>query len=108
MIDDVKENRDNIEVNRGDIAHNADNLQEYFKDIMNFEAIRLIENVRLEAPDGSESPDGPWPVIVEINTVGGYICDADGTVDEHTAHLLCQKAGYDGAIRYFTLGERRT
>ena len=73
MIDDVKENRDNIEVNRGDIAHNADNLQEYFKDIMNFEAIRLIENVRLEAPDGSESPDGPWPVFVEINDMGSYV-----------------------------------
>ena len=107
MIDDVAENRDNIDVNRDDVAHNADNLQEYFKDTMNFDAIRLIKNVRLEAPDGSESPDGPWPVIVEINGNEGYICDIDG-INEHTAHLFCQNAGYDGAIRYFTLGERRT
>ena len=36
LIDDVAENRDNIDINRGDIAHNADNLQEYFKDTMKF------------------------------------------------------------------------
>ena len=72
LIDDVKENRDNIDLNRGDIADSADNFHDYFKDTMNFDAIRLIENVRLEAPDGtqthvSQTPDGPYPVIVKIN-----------------------------------------
>ena len=113
LIDDVKENRDNIDFNRGGIADNADNLQDYFKDTMNFDAIRLIKNVRLDVPDGtqthvSQTPDGPFPVIVEINGNEGYTCDTEGIVDLHTADKLCQKAGYDGAIRYFTLGERRT
>ena len=104
-MDDVAENRDNIAANSGNIADNAENLQEYFEDTMNFNAIALIENVRLEAPADTGTPDSPWPVIVEINGNSGYTCDTDDNVDLHTADKLCQKAGYAGALRYFTLGE---
>ena len=106
MLDDVAENRDNIALNTDNIADNTENLQEYFKDTMNFNAIALIENVSLEAPAGTLTPDGPWPVIVEINGNSGYTCDTDGTVDAHTADLLCQKAGYAGATSWKTQGER--
>ena len=98
-MDDVKENRDNIAVNSGNIAENADNLQEYFDDIMNFDAITLIENAYLEGI----GPPLEGPLIVNINGNEGYTC---GTVDQHTAELLCQKAGYAGATRSFTQGER--
>ena len=104
MLDDVADNKGNIADNAADIAQNADNLQEYFKDIMNFDAIRLIDYAKLEIPLLSIYTEGP--LIVEINGNEGYACDTDGTVDQHTADLLCQKAGYAGATNFYTQGER--
>ena len=74
---------------------------------MAFDAIRLIEEAHLEVPDGSVNIWGPWPLLVKINGNEGYTCDAEGTVDQHTADLLCQKAGWvDGATvgGWFTQG----
>ena len=104
LLDDVKENHDNIAVNSGNIAENADNLQEYFKDTMNFDAITLIENAYLEGPPVIPLLEGA--LMVNINGNEGYACDTDGTVDQHTADLLCQKAGYAGATNSYTQGER--
>merc|ERR1712176_129336 len=70
--------------------------QEYFKDHMNFDAIRLIEEAHLEIPPFGYFWD-PWPLLVKINGNEGYTCDAEGTVDQHTADLLCEKAGFIGA-----------
>ena len=107
MLDDVAENKGNITDNAAHITQNADNLHEYFKDTMNFDAIRLIDNAYLELTTTIIPPSkGPGPLIVEINGNVGYACDTDGTVDQHTADLLCQKAGYAGATNFFTQGER--
>ena len=103
---DVAENKENIAENAAHITQNADNLQKYFKDIMNFDAIRLIDEAVLEGPFGVIPIEGP--LVVEINGNEGYACDTDGTVDQHTADLLCQKAGYAGALEWFTQGERWT
>ena len=68
---------------------------------MNFDAIRLITDADLETPWKARSSGnwaGPWPLLVEINGNEGYTCDAEGTVDQHTADLLCEKAGFIGAI----------
>ena len=102
---DVAENKRNIADNAADIAQNADNLQEYFKDIMNFHAIRLIDNAYLEGLIIPPQPLLEGPLIVQINGNVGYACDTDGTVDQHTADLLCQKAGYAGATNFYTQGE---
>ena len=108
-MDDVAENKENIAENAADITQNADNLQEYFKDFMNFDAIRLIDDAYLELPiippNTGPPSEGPGPLIVEINGNVGYACDTDGTVDQHTADLLCQKAGYAGATNFYTQGE---
>ena len=65
---------------------------------MAFDAIGLIEDAYLEVPIGEAvNFVGPWPLVVKINGNEGYTCDAEGTVDQHTADLLCQKAGFDGA-----------
>ena len=69
---------------------------------MSFDAIRLIESAQLEIPLISLQPEGP--LIVKINGNEGYTCDSEGTVDQHTAHLLCQKAGYGGASNWWTEG----
>ena len=107
MLDDVAENKENIAENAAHITQNADNLQEYFKDIMNFNAIRLIDDAYLELIIPIIPPsEGPGPLIVEINGNVGYACDTDGTVDQHTADLLCQKAGYAGATNFYTQGKR--
>ena len=103
-MNDVAENKDNIADNAAHIAHNADNIQEFFKDIMNFDAIRLIDNAQLELGI-TIPPPYEGPLVVEINGNEGYACDTDGTVDQHTADLLCQKAGYAGALEWFTQGE---
>ena len=71
---------------------------------MNFDAIRLIEEAHLEVPPLDGNFLGPWPLLVEINGNEGYTCDAEGTVDQHTADLLCQKAGYTGASNWWTKG----
>ena len=64
---------------------------------MAFDAIGLIEDAYLEVPIGEAvNFVGPWPLVVKINGNEGYTCDAEGTVDLHTADLLCQKAGFDG------------
>ena len=63
---------------------------------MAFDAIRLIEDAHLEVPPTVGNAQ-TWPLLVEINGNEGYTCDAEGTVDQHTADLLCQKAGFDGA-----------
>ena len=102
MLDDVAENKENIAENAAHITQNADNLQEYFKDIMNFNAIRLIDDAYLEG----FQPVLDGPLIVEINGNVGYACDTDGTVDQHTADLLCQKAGYAGATNFYIQGKR--
>ena len=101
-MDDVAENKENIAENAAHITQNADNLQEYFKDIMNFNAIRLIDDAYLEG----FQPVLDGPLIVEINGNVGYACDTDGTVDQHTADLLCQKAGYAGATNFYIQGKR--
>ena len=107
MLDDVAENKENIAENAAHITQNADNLQEYFKDIMNFDAIRLIDDAYLELFTTIIPPsEGPGPLIVEINGNVGYACDTDGTVDQHTADLLCQKAGYAGATNFYIQGKR--
>ena len=103
MQAEIDANKANIADNAAHIAHNADNIQEYFKDIMNFDAIRLIDNAFLEGPIGIIPTEGP--LVVEINGNEGYTCDTDGTVDQHTADLLCQKAGYAGATNFYTKGE---
>ena len=74
---------------------------------MAFDAIRLIEEAKLEALYGAENHWGPWPLLVQINGYEGYTCDAEGTVDQLTADLLCQKAGFIGAALggWFTQGE---
>ena len=100
-MDDVAENRDNIALNTDNIAENTENLQEYFKDTMNFDAITLIENAYLEGPPVIPLLEGA--LMVNINGNEGYAC---GTVDQHTADLLCQKAGYAGATNSYTQGER--
>ena len=105
---DVAENKENIANHIADqIAHNADHIQEYFKDIMNFDAIRLIDNAQLELHN-IPPPVLEGPLVVEINGNEGYACDTDGTVDQHTADLLCQRAGYAGALEWLTQGERLT
>ena len=73
---------------------------------MAFDAIRLIEEAHLEVPPLSFNFWGPWPLLVEINGNEGYTCDAAGTVDQHTADLLCEKAGFIGATLggWFTQG----
>ena len=101
-MNDIEENRRDIDVNRDNIEDNAENLQDYFKDTMNFDAVRLIEHAYLE--HFAILPDGP--LVVEINGNKGYVCDTDGTVGQHTADLLCQKVGYPaGAQAYGTKGE---
>ena len=75
---------------------------------MSFDAIQLIENAGLELLIQNQDPpplffDGP--LIVEINGNEGYTCDAESTVDKHTADLLCQKAGYDGASGWYNRGK---
>ena len=110
-MDDVKANAENIDVNRGDIADTDDKLQAYFKGIMNFDAIKHIKRVSID--EYLVNPAGPWPIIVDINGNEGYACDTDGTVDQHTADLLCIKAGnftggsslYAGAVTWFTQGK---
>ena len=101
-MDDVAENKENIAENAAHITQNANNLQKYFKDIMNFDAIRLIDDAYLEG----FQPVLDGPLIVEINGNVGYACDTDGTVDQHTADLLCQKAGYAGATNFYIQGKR--
>ena len=101
MLDDVAENKANIADNAAHIAHNADNLQEYFKDTMNFDAVRLIENAYLGGLAGP-IPPVEGAIVVQINGNEGYVCDTDGTVDQHTADLLCQKVGAAGATNFFT------
>ena len=73
---------------------------------MAFDAIGLIEDAYLEVPIGEAvNFVGPWPLVVKINGNEGYTCDAEGTVDQHTADLLCQKAGYLGAFNWFNRGK---
>ena len=104
LLDDVKANAESIDVNRGNIADTDDKLQAYFKDTMNFDAITHIERVAID--EYLLNPAGPWPIIVDITGNEGYACDTDGTVDQHTADLLCIKAGYKtGAVTWYTLGE---
>ena len=70
---------------------------------MNFDAITLIENARLEIPFGSIIGGA---LVVEINGNEGYTC---GIVDQHTADLLCQKVAADhsvGAINVYTQRKR--
>ena len=105
MQAEIDENKGNIANNAAHIAQNADHIQEGFKEIMNFDAIRLIENAYLEIPPLDPNHVGPWPLIVEINGNDGYTCDTYGTVDQHTADLLCQKAGFAGATDFYTQGE---
>ena len=105
MQKDVAANKEKIAHNAGHIAHNADDIQEYFKDIMNFDAIRLIDNAYLGFGTWIIPPPYEGPLVVEINGNEGYACDTDGTVDQHTADLLCQRAGYAGALEWFTQGE---
>ena len=107
MQDGIAENKGNIANNAAHIAHNADNIQEYFKDIMNFDAIRLIDDAFLEGPILPPVRLLDGPLVVEINGNEGYACDTDGTVDQHTADLLCQKAGFAGALNWFTQGEHQ-
>ena len=70
---------------------------------MAFDAIRLIEEAHLEFGP-FVWPPAPWPLVVEINGNEGYTCDAEGTIDQHTADLLCQKAGWIGALGWSTQG----
>ena len=98
---DVATNAVDISENAGKIAHNTDNLQEYFKDTMNFDAVRLIENAYLGGLAGP-IPPVEGAIVVQINGNEGYVCDTDGTVDQHTADLLCQKVGAAGATNFFT------
>ena len=85
-----------IDDNSDGIQENADLRQEYFKDHMAFDAIKLIEEAYLEKPE-SDPSYGPSPLVVKINGNYGYTCNAEYTVDQHTADLLCQKADFDGA-----------
>ena len=101
LLHDVHENQGNIADNAGHIAHNADNIQEYFKDIMNFDAIRLVDNAFLGGLFGP-IPPVIGAIVVQINGNEGYVCDTEGTVDQHTADLLCQKAGAAGATDFYT------
>ena len=104
LMKEIEDNRENIDVNRGNIEENTENLQDNFRDTMNFDAITLIENAYLET-GGVILPDGP--LVVEINGYQGYACDTDGTVDQHTADLLCQEAGFpSGANSFYTQGGR--
>ena len=104
MLDDVKDNTENIDVNHGNIADNANNLQDYFKDTMNFDAIKLINNARLEIPVGYLLGGA---LIVEINGYEGYACDTGRTVDQYTANLLCNTVSYGSyALNFYTQGER--
>ena len=93
-----------IDDNSDGIQENADFRQQYFKDHMNFDAIQLIEDAYLEKPENDPS-NGPWPLVVKINGNYGYTCNAEGTVDQHTADLLCQKADFDGASNFQIGGE---
>ena len=102
MQDEIAENKRNIANNAANIAQNAEHIQEGFKEIMNFDAIRLIDDAYLEG----FQPVLDGPLIVEINGNVGYACDTDGTVDQHTADLLCQKAGYAGATNFYIQGKR--
>ena len=100
-MNEIEDNHENIDANRDDIAKNAEHLQDYFKDTMNFDAIRYIEIEAYMENGFLQLPDGP--LVVEINGNKGYVCDTDETVDQHTADLLCQKAGFPlGAYDFHT------
>ena len=79
MLDDVKENTENIDVNRGNIADNAKNLQHYFKGIMNVDAITLINNTRLETPVGCGLKGSEFKILLIFlswsrhGTIVGYL-----------------------------------
>ena len=107
LLHDVATNAGDISENAGKIAHNTDNLQEYFKDTMNFDAVRLIEDAGFYSPIICFlcPPLLEGPLVVGINGNEGYVCDTNGTVDQHTADLLCQKAGFAGAVNFTTHGE---
>ena len=74
---------------------------------MSFDAIQLIENAGLEIlPQNGPPPISvEGPLIVEINGNEGYTCNAESTVDKHTADLLCQKAGFDVASNWRNKGK---
>ena len=86
---------------------------------MNFDAIQLIKKAWFDQnliyqPSASLSTiSGPYPLLVEINYHYGYVCDAQGSVDQHTADLLCQQIRvplipemfYSGAVSWKTKGE---
>ena len=101
-------------------------INDYFKETMNFDAVQMIDHVTLESPieivneiasAGWTMEWGPFPLLVEINHQQGYVCDAEGTVDQNTADLLCRKIPvpsscssctpyfYDGAESWQTKGE---
>ena len=104
LLNDVKENTENIDINRGNIADNAKNLQHYFKDTMNVDAIKLINNARLETQLGYQLEGA---LIVEINGNEGYACDTGRIVDQYTANLLCNTVSYGSyALKFYTQGER--
>ena len=84
---------------------------------MNFDAIQLIKKAwfdqnLIDKPSLS-TINGPYPLLVEINYQYGYVCDAQGSVDQHTADLLCQQIRnplitgmfYSGAVSWETKGE---
>ena len=100
-MNDVAENKGNIADNAEHITQNADNIQEYFKDTMNFDAIWLIDDASLRGLAGP-LPPVEGAIVVQINGNEGYVCDTEGTVDQHTADLLCQKAGAAGATDFYT------
>ena len=86
---------------------------------MNFDAIQLIkkawfdQNLIYQPSAPLPTISGPYPLLVEINYHYGYVCDAQGSVDQHTADLLCQQIRvplipgmfYSGAVSWETKGE---
>lgn len=83
-------NREFIMINNYNITETDNDLQEYFDDLMRFNAIQIVDNTRLNWM----SVRNEGGLILTINGNEGFACDIDGKVDQHTADVLCKSAGW--------------
>ena len=60
---------------------------------MNFDAIQQITSAHLQLAQGIYGAH-KGPLVVEINGNSGYACDGYEKVNQHTADLLCELAGF--------------
>jgi len=86
----MRENLDMIITNSQNITDVDDNLQEYFEDIMKFDAIKNVDHVKIQW--ATKLNEGALKLTINGNT--GFACDGSKKVDKHTADILCQRAGF--------------